>query len=137
MPLTVQNVGPGPLEYEVVRLMFNGKRGTNPAKERDLREPIGYRLADPEKSISNETEPVYAPVTRDNGGPDLWGYSWVDSDDPAGPTYGWIDISSVGTPVTPGIPTVIAAPSVVVTATVMVVVVEPTNDVLSEELPRL
>ncbi len=99
VPLTVQNVGPGPLEFNVVRLMFNGKRGTNPAKESDNPQPIGYRTADPDKSITNESEPVYGPVTRDNGGPDLWGYSWVDSDDPAGPTYGWVDISSVGTAV--------------------------------------
>jgi hypothetical protein len=101
VPLTVQNVGPGPLEFNVVRLMFNGKGRTDPVKE-VAPQPIGYRAADPEKSTTNESEPFFAPVTRDNGGPDLWGYSWVDSDDPAGPDYGWIDISSVGTALTLG-----------------------------------
>jgi hypothetical protein len=33
------------------------------------------------------------------GGPNSYGYTWLDSDDTGGPTYSWIDISSVGTAV--------------------------------------
>lgn len=44
------------------------------------------------------------PVIRGAGGPDAYGYRWVDSDTVAPslpvPTYNWIDISSVGTTVT-------------------------------------
>jgi hypothetical protein len=40
------------------------------------------------------------PVITSHGGPDSYGHTWKDSDDPGGPTYGWVDISGVGTPVT-------------------------------------
>ena len=33
-------------------------------------------------------------------GPDAYGYTWKDSDDPQGPVFDWIDITAVGTEVT-------------------------------------
>ncbi len=39
------------------------------------------------------------PIIADQGGPDAYGYRWIDSDSAGGPTYNWIDITSIGIPV--------------------------------------
>jgi hypothetical protein len=45
------------------------------------------------------TAPAYSgpDVVFNAGGPDNFGYYWIDSDEPDGPAFSWIDISSTGT----------------------------------------
>jgi hypothetical protein len=41
--------------------------------------------------------PNPVPMHPDTSAPDAWGYTWVKSTDPGGPTFRWIDISTRGT----------------------------------------
>jgi hypothetical protein len=52
------------------------------------------------KSIKTLNEPlVLMPEFRSTGGPDSFGYEWVDSDEPWGPAFNWVEISGTGTEV--------------------------------------
>jgi hypothetical protein len=42
---------------------------------------------------------------KGSGGPDLFGYKWIDSNEPNGPQYVWNDISSTGAEITNWVPT--------------------------------
>ncbi len=101
--LTISNVSGGLLsftlnEYTDYGRILDNNSGSNPIIQ-SVTKPIGYMDVAGAKAGS-EREPLYPPVILNHGGPDVFGNLWVDSDNPGAPAYEWVDIGSVGTPVT-------------------------------------
>ena len=57
-------------------------------------------LAGVASAATRDGEYVPPSVILDEGGPDLYGYIWVDNDGGGGPDYNWIDITAIGEEVT-------------------------------------
>lgn len=58
------------------------------------------------KDVDKDDPPVvYGQAIEGQGGPDPYGYKWIDSDEANGPQYVWNDIAATGTLVTSWTPT--------------------------------
>ncbi|GAB4314726.1 MAG: hypothetical protein Kow0074_01890 [Candidatus Zixiibacteriota bacterium] len=96
--VTIQNIGQGNLDYTVsLRPRFAPSAPPSLAASTDSYPSTWYDMA----LDKEETDPrTGADVSRSTGGPDGYGYIWVDSDEPGGPAFTYQNIASTGTVVT-------------------------------------
>jgi hypothetical protein len=97
--LHISNVGEGNLVFSIMAVT-DSRLLNDPGSDVEVIQtiPIGF-MESPGNKKGDRVEPMYPPVVADHGGPDEFGYEWIDSDEPGGPNYNWIDISLIGEPI--------------------------------------
>ncbi|MBD3233559.1 MAG: S8 family serine peptidase [candidate division Zixibacteria bacterium] len=92
--LTLRNTGEADLYFGISEEVddYLGTVIDNPAPV----ELSSYEYHGPKPYVGDE--PVNTPVLTGQGGPDDYGHTWIDSDEPGGPPVDWVDITDVGTP---------------------------------------
>jgi len=99
--LIIENAGPGELNYTIAMLPESANDPLARLTAEDALEPA-LRAYPEDFDESDEPKGTSASergfdVVRNAGGPDSFGYYWIDSDDSAGPVFDWIDVSATGT----------------------------------------
>lgn len=90
--LTISNSGQSDLTFDI----FIQEVGTPLFSQAELPDFLQVSLVEIRKGEQDTR--VYPQVLRGAGGPDAFGYSWKDSNEPGGPTFELVDVSE-GTPI--------------------------------------
>jgi hypothetical protein len=91
--LTISNTGVSDLNFDI---LIEGEGITSLlSAQKSISADIEKQVVTLVEIAKGEEDPrVYPPKVIGKGGPDQFGYRWKDSDEPDGPTFNWIDVSS-------------------------------------------
>jgi hypothetical protein len=87
--IVVRNTGGGDLDWAAEA--YSMLPGVAPAG------PVAEEVAGPQEPKGTDGGPG-PPTLASAGGPDSFGYRWVDSDEPMSAPFAWVDLTTIGVP---------------------------------------